>query len=286
MPHEMDSAAPQNKKVGSGVHLIMKWSVNYSMFTKCRMLAVITILLALCGCAVNTGTQYSDIHLCDYKTIAITEDMFLVSEADLNTAMTMYAISTDAELEDFTELTDEIVQHYFGVEGVIELREQALQDIVSHRIIDAVYAQILLNSHMDFNSNNLHFKRYYSNRISSIEYLAKQADMTVSEFLEQNYQMTEAEFKDSEIDFYVTVCIINEIFDAENHPDLQSDIDDYRSALAQQAGWPVEETYKIVLDEDLFYLIAESKMYELIAEWYAADICDAYTLARQSLTSF
>ncbi len=253
------------------------------MLTKCRIFAIFTVLLVLCGCSGNKGTQPGNVHLCNYKNIAITEEMYLVSEADLNTAMTMYAISTDASLEDYTGLTDEIATKYYGYDTVIDLREQALLDIVSHRIVEAVYEQILMNSHMDFHANDSHFERYYSNRMSSIDFLSKQTGTTVALFLEHNYQMTVAEFTESEIDFYVTVCIIKEILDAENQSDLQTDIDSARSSIAQELGCSVDETYKILLDEDLFYSIAESKIHELIIEWYADDITAAYTAAKQAL---
>ena len=249
------------------------------MVTKFKFVAVLMAIFVLCGCSSN-NIQSSDVHLCDYKNITVTEEMYEVSEADLDTALTMYAISTEESLEDHTALTDEIVRQYFGFESVPELREQALHDMVSHRIADAVYAEILLNSHMDFNPNDSNFKRYYSNRMSSIDYLSKQENETVAAFLEHTYQMTESEFKESEIDFYVTVCIVKEILNAENHSNLQDDIDRNRSYLAQELGCSIEETYNILLDEDLLYSIAESKIYELIFEWYAEEISDAYINVR------
>lgn len=252
------------------------------MFAKCRILIILICLLALCGCSAESRAKDNDIFLCDYKNVDIIEEMYSVSEADLNTAMTMYAISTDEVLEDYTDLTDAIVLHYYGYESVNELRERALWDIVSHRVIDAVYSQILLTSHMDFNSTDSHFENFYSNRMSSIDYLSKQENSTVSAFLENNYQMTETAFKEAEIDFYVTVCILKEILDIEGNPVLQADIDCSRSRLAQDLGCSVEETYKIVLDEDLIYTIAESKMSELILEWYEQDITDAYNTVKQS----
>ena len=197
----------------------------------------------------------------------------------------MYALSTDESLEDYTGLTDDIVKQYFGCETVIALREKALFDIVLHRIVGAVYEQIILTSHMDFYPDDPNFKSYYSNRIASIDYMAKQENSTIPEFLGQNYQMTTQQFRESEIDFYVTTCILKELFKAENHPDMQPDINRIRSELAQEIGCSADETYYYFLNEDIFYSIAENKMFDLISEWYSTEICDAYALVKQSLSA-
>lgn len=253
------------------------------MFAKVKLCAVVIIIMALCGCSANNRTQCNEVYLCDYKDIDVTEEMYSVSEGDLNTAMTMYAISIDEGLEDHTGLTDEIVKQYWGYESVVELREQALLDIVSYRIVSAVYEQILLNSHMDFHPDDSRFESYYSNRMSSLAYLSKQNGTTIPVFLEKNYQMTESEFNESEIDFFVTICILKEILNAEKHPNLQPEMDHNRYSLAQELGCPITETYSVLLDEDLFYSIAESKMYEHISEWYATEIYDAYVTAKNAL---
>lgn len=256
------------------------------MLVKNKFIVFLTAIFLLCGCSASNDRQYIRFDLCDYKNMDITADMYLVTDGELNTAMTMYAVSTDTGLEDYTGLTDEIVNLYFGYETVIELKEKALLDIVSHRIIDAVYAKILSSSYMDFHYSDPIFEDYYARRLASIEHQANQENMNISDFLEHYYQMTEESFKESEIDFYVTICIIKEILNQENHPIPQSEIDIYRSNLAQESGCTIDETHKSVLDEDLFYAIAESTIYELIEEWYMVDIHDAYDKARQSLGSF
>lgn len=126
--------------------------------------------------------------------------MYLVTDSELNTAMTMYAVSTDTGLEDYTGLTDAIVNQYFGYDTVIELKEKALLDIVSHRIIDAIYAKILSSSYMDFHYSDPTFEDYYARRLTSVEHQANQENMNISDFLKHYYQMTEEAFKESEID--------------------------------------------------------------------------------------
>lgn len=256
------------------------------MLVKNKFIIFLATIFLLCGCAPSIDHQRIEFDLCDYKNMDITTDMYLVTDGELNTAMTMYAISTDAGLEDYTGLNDEIVNLYFGYETVIELKEKALWDIVSHRITDAVYARILSSSYMGFQYNDPIFEDYYARRLSSIEHLANQENMTIPLFLEHYYQMTEESFKESEVDFYVTICIIQEILNKENHPVPQSEIDSYRSNLAREFGCNTDQTHKSVLDEDIFYAIAKNTMYELIEEWYMADIHDAYDKTRQSLGSF
>ena len=256
------------------------------MLNKYKVLVLLTFLLALCGCSVSNDSHANMVYLCDYKNINIPREAYWVSEADVNTAMTMYAISTDEDIEDYTGLTDEVVKQHFGYDSVIELRDHALFDIVSHRIIEAAYAQILTTSRMDFSYSDPLFSCYYSDRISAIEYLAEQDGTTVSAFVEENYQLSELEFKESEINFYVTICIIKEILAAEGRSDLQLDIEDYRHTIAHELGCSVEETYKYILNEDIFYSIAEIELCELIAEWYATDIREAYIKVKRSFDEF
>ena len=256
------------------------------MLVKNKFILFLTTIFLLCGCSASNDRQCIRFDLCDYKNIDITADMYLVTDSELNTAMTMYAVSTDTGLEDYTGLTDAIVNQYFGYDTVIELKEKALLDIVSHRIIDAIYAKILSSSYMDFHYNDPIFEDYYARRLTSVEHQANQENMNISDFLKNHHQITEEAFKESEIDFYVTICIIKEILNSENHPIPQSEINSYRSNLALELGCSIDETHKSVLDEDLFYAIAESTIYELIEDWYMVDIHDAYDEARQSLDSF
>ena len=242
-------------------------------------LAFLTIILY--GCSTNPNPKYK-FDLCNYKDLPVSEETYDVSIEDLNTSLSLYATTIDERFEDYTSLTDEIVKEHFGYNTVFEFKEYVLKEIITHRIVDSIYEKILTESRVSLR-DEAEFDDYYKRRLFTIEQEAKSEKTDINNYIKENKNMSISEFKEDECSFFVTILILKEILKSESASIPQQDIDNTRSTISSEMGFSLEESYQYILDEDIFYSLAETKMYDFIPQWYKATIDDAFYNVRSKL---
>ena len=215
-----------------------------------------------------TGCARPNADICEYRDIQITEDVYEVTSDDLDAAMGMYVYAAEDSIEDIHQLTDDIVERNFGVPSVLALKKLAIDEMVRHRIYEAVFDYILANSKVNLESLDT-YQRYVEKVSQQNEALAELEKMSTSELIEQTYQMTEDSYWEYEHTRYTELYLMQEILVENQIFVSEYDLETEWDKLADEEGLTIEEAKGIFLEEDILYSVLSEKFYSFILSCYS-----------------
>ena len=254
--------------------------INIKKFVLLIMCLILGVLFI--GCS-GTASKDNEIVLCNYYDMDIPDSVSFVSVDELNTALSMYAYALEIEeIKDYNDLTDAVVNEYIGYETVKELKEEALYNMIYHRVTDYVYEKLLTNSGVSL-VDDRSFNDYYTRRLDLIEKMAKENEVDKLEYITNEYKISESEYQESELDFFITINLLKELLRRESYEVTDEDVKDKRAEYASEEDVSIDDTRLILLDEDIMYIIAEERTYELISEWYEEEVERRFGIEKELL---
>lgn len=227
------------------------------------------LVCGVCGCtnseANKTALDYVD--LCDYKSLEVPADEYMVSDTDLSTAIQMYLSSLDIEA---SELSDNIAVEYFNCENAVAAKEMIKKEIIENRFYEAARDMILESSIITgFPEDS---NAYVNNMVSAQKTFAEAEGVSLNEYLDSYYEMTEEEFREAAFCGYGDIMILKAIAEKENYTINSEERDSLIESTAESVGMPTEETLKLYSEEYFDCLLYEDFLRELIKTIYRADI--------------
>lgn len=227
------------------------------------------LVCGVCGCARSktnkTALDYVD--LCDYKSLEVPQEEYIVSDTDLSTAIQMHLSSLDIEASD---ISDEIAVEYFNCENAVAVKEMIKNEIVENRFYEAVRDMILESSKIvEFPESS---QKYVDNMVSVQTGLAEAEDLSLSDYLRDSYEMTEEEFREATLCGYADIMVFEAIAEKENYHISFAERNSVIEATAEYVGLTPEETIEIYGEEYFDCLLYEDFLKELIISTYRSDI--------------
>lgn len=227
------------------------------------------LVCSVCGCA-NTETNKTAldyVDLCDYKSLDVSKEEYVVSDTDLSTAIQMHLSSLNIEA---SEISDDIAVEYFGCEDATAAKEMIKKEIVENRFYEAARDLILDSSQIiEFpeSSNN-----YVNNMVSMQKSFAEAEGISLSDYLDNSYEMTEEEFQEAALCGYGDIMILKAIAEKENYQINPEDRVAIIESTAEYVGMSTEETLNIYGKEYFDCLLYEEFLKEFILYTYSDEI--------------
>lgn len=227
------------------------------------------LVCSICGCA-NTETNKTAldyVDLCDYKSLDVSKEEYVVSDTDLSTAIQMHMSSLNIEA---SELSDSIAVEYFNCKNANAVREMIKKEIIENRFYEAARDMILESSLITgFPEDS---KTYVNNMVSSQKVFAEAEGISLSEYLDSYYKMTEEEFREAALCGYGDIMILKAIAEKEDYKINSEEYNNLIESTAEYVGISTEETVKLYGEEYFECLLYEDFLRELIKTIYRTDI--------------
>lgn len=230
------------------------------------------LVCCICGCSgVKTnGTVLDYVELCDYKAIEVPKEEYVVSGTDLSTAIQMHMNSLNIEA---SELSDSIAVEYFNCKNANAVREMIKKEIVENRFYEAARDIILESSLIiGFPEDS---QTYVNNMVSAQKILAEAEGISLSEYLDSYYEMTEKEFREAALCGYGDIMILKAIAEKENYEINSEEYNNLIKSTAEYVGMSTEETVKLYGEEYFECLIYEDFLKKMILDIYSDEILAA-----------
>lgn len=227
------------------------------------------LVCGVCGCtnseANKTVLDYVD--LCDYKSLEVPADEYMVSDTDLSTAIQMHMSSLNIEA---SELSDSIAVKYFNCKDAAAVRDMIKKEIIENRFYEVARDMILESSiitgfHEDSNA-------YVNNMVSAQKTFAEAEGVSLSEYLDSYYEMTEEEFREATLCGYGDIMILKAIAEKEEYEINSEEYNNLIESTAEYVGMSKEETVKLYGEEYFECLLYEEFLKELIQDIYSDEI--------------
>lgn len=207
------------------------------------------------------------VELCDYKSLEVPEEEYMVSDTDLSTAIQMYMNSMDIEA---SELSDSIAVEYFNCKNANAVREMIKKEIIENRFYEAARDLILESSLIiAFPEDS---KTYVNNMVSTQKAFAEAEGISLSEYLDSYYEMTEEEFREATLWGYADIMILKAIAENENYQITLAERTNIIETTAEHVGFTPEEAVETYGEEYFDCLLYEDFLRELITSIYRSDI--------------
>lgn len=227
------------------------------------------LVCSICGCA-NTETNKTAldyVDLCDYKSLEVSKEEYVVSDTDLSTAIQMHMSSLNIEA---SELSDSIAVEYFNCQNANAVREMIKKEIIENRFYEAARDMILESSLITgFPEDS---KTYVNNMVSAQKVFAEAEGISLSEYLDSYYKMTEEEFREAALCGYGDIMILKAIAEKEDYKINSEEYNNLIESTAEYVGMSTEETVKLYGEEYFECLLYEDFLRELIKTIYRTDI--------------
>lgn len=227
------------------------------------------LVCSICGCA-NTETNKTAldyVDLCDYKSLDVSKEEYVVSDTDLSTAIQMHMSSLNIEV---SELSDSIAVEYFNCKNANAVREMIKKEIIENRFYEAARDMILESSLITgFPEDS---KTYVNNMVSAQKVFAEAEGISLSEYLDSYYKMTEEEFREAALCGYGDIMILKAIAEKEDYKINSEEYNNLIESTAEYVGMSTEETVKLYGEEYFECLLYEDFLRELIKTIYRTDI--------------
>lgn len=223
----------------------------------------------ICGCSSTktNGTVLDYVDLCDYKAIEVPKEEYMVSDTDLSTAIQMHMSSLNIEA---SELSDSIAVEYFNCKNANAVREMIKKEIIENRFYEAARDMILESSIItSFPEDS---KTYVNNMVSAQKTFAETEGISLSEYLDSYYEMTEEEFREAALCGYGDIMILKAIAEKEDYEINSEEYNNLIESTAEYIGMSTEETVKLYGEEYFECLLYEDFLRELIKTIYRTDI--------------
>ena len=230
------------------------------------------LILFISGC--HNGKK----GIVDWEGFAVTEDMVEITASDLNAAMDMYAYAAEDDIESANQLTDQIVQRNYGIETVAELKALAVDEIVRHRIYDAVLQFIWDSATVDILSTRAYQSAYqsYITRVSQCnDAFASQEGLNTDEYIAEAYQMTPEEYVQYEESRFAEYYLLRSILEQEGITISPARTEEALAMLAIEEDMTAEEARVAFLEEDIASIIVSDMFYEFVIDRYQSEINQA-----------
>ncbi len=227
------------------------------------------LVCGVCGCtnseANKTALDYVD--LCDYKSLEVPADEYMVSDTDLSTAIQMHMSSLNIEA---SELSDSIAVEYFNCKNANDVREMIKKEIIENRFYEAARDMILESSLIiGFPEES---KTYVNNMVSAQKAFAEAEGISLSEYLDSYYEMTEEEFREAALCGYGDIMILKAIAEKEKYEINSEERRSLIESTAEHIGMSTEETLNIYGEEYFDCLLYEEFLKELILDIYSDEV--------------
>lgn len=229
------------------------------------------MLYFFCISMIATGCRTADKAFVDWSSIDITQEMYNIELSDLSAAMDMYAYAATEDIEEASQLTDEIVKQNFQLDSVAALKKYAVDEMVRHRVYEAVFEHIWDTATIDVLSSEA-YKTYIEKVYQFNEASALQEGMDETEYIEETYHMTPEEYRQYEEARFAEYYLMKSILKQEGITISQSELDAAWSKLAEEEDITVEEAKAIFLEEDVEYIILSDYFYRFILDTYQVEI--------------
>lgn len=227
------------------------------------------LVCSICGCA-NTETNKTAldyVDLCDYKSLDVSKEEYVVSDTDLSTAIQMHMSSLNIEA---SELSDSIAVEYFNCKNANAVREMIKKEIIENRFYEVARDMILESSLITgFPEDS---KTYVNNMVSAQKVFAEAEGISLSEYLDSYYKMTEEEFREAALCGYGDIMILKAIAEKEDYKINSEEYNNLIESTAEYVGMSTEETVKLYGEEYFECLLYEDFLRELIKTIYRTDI--------------
>lgn len=227
------------------------------------------LVCSICGCSSTkaTKTVLDYVDLCDYKAIEVPKEEYMVSDTDISTAIQMHMNSLNIEA---SELSDSIAVEYFNCENASAVRTMIKKEIIENRFYEAARDMILefsIITSFPENSN-----AYVDNMVSAQKTFAEAEGVSLNEYLNSYYEMTEEEFREAALCGYGDIMILKAVAEKENYTIDVEERNSLIESTAEYVGMSTEETLKLYGEEYFDCLLYEDFLRELITSIYRSDI--------------
>ena len=227
------------------------------------------LVCSICGCsnAKTNGTILDYVDLCDYKAIEVPKEEYMVSDTDLSTAIQMHMNSLNIEA---SELSDSIAVEYFNCENASAVKDMIKKEIIENRFYEAARDMILESSVITgFPEDS---NTYVNSMVSAQKTFAEAEGISLSEYLDSYYEMTEEEFREAALCGYGDIMILKAIAEKENYKINSEERNHLIESTAESVGMSAEETLKLYGEEYFDCLLYEQFLKELIISTYSNEI--------------
>jgi len=204
------------------------------------------------------------VELCNYKSLDVPRDEYVVSDTDLSTAIQMHLSSLDIEA---SEISDSIAVEYFGCENAVAVKEMIKKEIIENRFYEAARDLILESSNIiEFPESS---DEYINNMISMQSSFAKADGVSLSDYLNSSYEMTEEEFREAALWGYGDIMILEAIAEKENYQITSEERANIIETTAEYIGLTSEEALEVYGEEYFECLLYDEFLKKLIISTYS-----------------
>jgi len=233
------------------------------------------LVCSICGCSSTktTETVLDYVDLCDYKAIEVPKEEYMVSDTDISTAIQMHMNSLNIEA---SELSDSIAVEYFNCENASAVRTMIKKEIIENRFYEAARDMILESSIItSFPENS---NAYVDNMVSAQKTFAEAEGVSLNEYLNSYYEMTEEEFREAALCGYGDIMILKAVAEKEKYQINPEDRVALIESTAEYVGMSVEETLNTYGEEYFDCLLYEEFLKELILSNYRPEITEMMSM--------
>ncbi len=162
-------------------------------------------------------------------------------------------------------ITDELANKYFNVQTAKDVIENTKKEIIQHRAIDYAYLYLLNNSSVRVNNKNR--DEYVQKILSKLSNDAEQSDQSVDEYIQNEFEMTIDEYKESIISFYDELLILEAFLAQEGESVSEKDIQNYTEKLSQELEMTTEEIITLYGEEVVRYEMCYESTQKLLEKY-------------------
>ena len=161
-------------------------------------------------------------------------------------------------------ITDDIAKNYFDFESKELFETYVKNEIVRHRVFEYKY-EIFLNK-SSLNEPSEKINEYVEQKIAVAKDNAVNEGITLSEYLESEYNISLSEFRDEIEFFYKEYNVLEEVMRREKIDISENAIHDYVVKTAEKLGVDATEIFEYNTEEDIRYQMYYEKIFDIISK--------------------
>jgi len=230
---------------------------------------MITIVFSGCSQQNKSANQNDNVHLCDYNNLVINEDEYCVSEEDLNTAIEMNLNSIETDCDNI-QLTDETARQYFNTENKKAAVTNIKREIVENRFCEAAIEVILTNSYVT--SLPEESEKFIERVISSQKLTADENKIEYDKYFQNNFNMSEKEYRESILDEYVNYMILSTLAQKEGYIISDAERSEIVSKIASDNDMSADDIIEMYGNEYIDFILYENFLKNYLIDIYSKQI--------------
>lgn len=162
-------------------------------------------------------------------------------------------------------LTDEIAKIYFEKDTKSQVEDMVRKNIEDHRKFEYVYEKLITGSMVKINQDER--TMYIEKIVNNIKSDAENDNLSIEEYMNDFYECTLDEYKQSLDVFYDEYVILQELMKNESITISESEFDNYLSEFAEVNYMSKEEFLKSFGEEYIYHSIYYEKAYDVILKY-------------------